>query len=223
MAARAAAGSVASTASSTGPCPAPDARRASSGPGTNRSTSPISAWIAVSARTRRALPLASATATWKRASASRKPANDSAAASTARRRPPQPGPLDAVRAQRRQRRRLAGDGAPPVGQLAQLLGRRQRPRRLQRVTGVRRHERAAAAAAPGLDEAGIAEDRERLPERHRRDLEPGRQLPLARQPLARLEHARADRLADPAHDRLHGPLDLERREHGGAGGGVHHL
>jgi len=35
---------------------------------------------------------------------------------------------------------------------------------------------------------------------------------LARQPLARLEHAGADRLAQAAHDLLDGALGLERRE-----------
>ena len=70
---------------------------------------------------------------------------------------------------------------------------------------------------------GVAQDGERLAERHRRDREARGELALARQPLARLEHAGADRLADAADDRLDGSLDLERREHAVAGGDVHRL
>ncbi len=88
---------------------------------------------------------------------------------------------------------------------------------------VLRDERAAAATAAGLHEAGVAEDGECLPQRHRRHGQAAGQLTFARQALAGLEHAGADRLADPAYDRLHGAFHLERREHGMSGGDVHPL
>jgi hypothetical protein len=71
---------------------------------------------------------------------------------------------------------------------------------------------ASAAASPGLDEARLAQDRERLAERHRGDLQPGRELGLGREPLARREQAGADRLADAADDPLDGALRLEGAE-----------
>ncbi len=73
-------------------------------------------------------------------------------------------------------------------------------------------EAASAAATPRLDEAGRAEHRERLAQRHGRDLEAGGQLGLGRQLGAGLEDAGADRLADPADDLLDGALGTRRPE-----------
>ena len=158
---------------------------------------------------------------WKRASASRKPANSptarsaAAAASVTASRSAAPGPLGG------ERRRLARDRASPVGQLAQRTARRRLAVEDERGRRVVAHERAAGAAAARLDEAGLAQDLQRLAQRHRRDAELRGELELARQPLAGRQHAGADRLAEAAHDLLDGALRLQRSERDVAGGRSH--
>ena len=160
---------------------------------------------------------------WKRASASRKPAkaptarSAAAAASVTASRPAAAGPLGG------ERRRLARDGAPPVGQLAQRAARRRLAVEDERGRRVVAHEGAAGASAPCLDEAGGAQDLQRLAQRHRRDAELGGELELARQPLPGRQHAGADRLAEASHDLLDGPLRLERSERDVAGCTERHL
>ena len=122
-----------------------------------------------------------------------------------------------------ERRRLARDRAPPIGQLAQRAASRRLAVQDERRRRVVAHERAAGAAAPRLDEARVAQDLQRLAEGHRRDAELCRELELGRQPLARREHARADGLAEAADDLLDGALGLERRERDVAGGDDLHL
>ena len=126
-----------------------------------------------------------------------------------------PGPLGG------ERRRLARDGAPPVGQLAQRTARRRLAVEDERGRRVVAHEGAAGASAPCLDEAGGAQDLQRLAQRHGRDAELGGELELAREPLPGRQHAGADRLAEASHDLLDGPLRLERSERDVAGCGGH--
>ena len=119
-----------------------------------------------------------------------------------------------------QRGGLARDRAPPVGQLAQRAARRRLAAGHERGGRIVAHERAAGAAAPRLHEARLAQDLQRLAQRHRRDAELRGELDLARQPLAGRQHARADRLAEAAHDLLDRALRLQRRERDVAGGGT---
>ncbi len=123
----------------------------------------------------------------------------------------------AVGALGREAGRLGRDGAAPVGQLAQLAARRRLAGHHERCRVVA-HERAAGAAAPRLHEAGLAQDLQRLAQRHRRHAQLRRELDLARQALAGREHAGADRLAEAAHDLLDRTLGLQRRERDVAGG-----
>ena len=202
-----------------GSWPAWETQRARRGPGTMRSISAISTWICVSAATSRREREASATAMWKRASASRKAANSPTALSAAA-----AASVDWHGARPASARSaasaggLARDRAPPVGQLAQRARVGGLARRARAPPGVLAHERAAGAAAARLDEAGVAQDLQRLAQRHRSHAELGRELELARQPLAGREHARADRLAEAAHDLLDGALGLEWRERDVASG-----
>ena len=66
--------------------------------------------------------------------------------------------------------------------------------------------------AARLDEAGVAQDLQRLAQRHRCDAELGGELELARQPLAGREHACADGLAEAPDDLLDSALGLQRCE-----------
>ena len=63
-------------------------------------------------------------------------------------------------------------------------------------------EAAAVAAAPGLDEAGLAQDAESLAHGDQRDAEPAGELGLARQPLAGVEHAEHDAVGEALGDLL---------------------
>ena len=210
-------------AATIGSWPACETARARRGPGTTRSISAISTWICVSAAISRRERAASAIAMWKRASASRK-ARELADRLLGRR----CGLVDCAAiglagAFGGERRRLARDRAPPIGQLAQRAACRRLAVQDERRRRVVAHERAAGAAATRLDEARVAQDLQRLAERHRRHAELCRKLELGRQPLARREHARADGLAEAADDLLDGALGLERRERDVASGHDLHL
>ena len=221
IAAWAASGSPSAIAATIGSWLACETARARRGPGTTRSISAISTWICVSAATRRCEPEASATAMWKRASASRKPANPPTAALGRGRGVGHGLGARAARRARGERRGLARDGAAPVGQLAHRRARRRLAAQHERRRRIVAHERAAGAAAAGLDEPGLAQDLQRLAQRHRRDAELGGELDLAREALAGREHAGADRLAEAAHDLLDGALGLQRSERDVAGGRTH--
>ena len=158
---------------------------------------------------------------WKRASARRNPANSPTSRSAAAAAPATAAALGRLGALGGEGSGLAGDRAAPVGQLAQRAARRRLAAQDERRGRVVAHERAAGAAAPRLHEPRSAQDLQRLAQRHRRDAELSGQLDLARQALARREHAGADGLAEAAHDLLDRALGLERRERDVAGGDGH--
>ena len=79
------------------------------------------------------------------------------------------------------------------------------------------HERAAAAPAARLEIAGLAEDPQRLAQRHRRDREPRRQFGFGRQPLSDLDKSEHDRLAQTPHGLLHDGAVGDRGEDDVAG------
>jgi len=118
---------------------------------------------------------------------------------------------------------LARDRTPPVGQLAQRAPSRRLSVEHERRGWIVAHERAAGTTATRFDEAGVAQDLQRLAQRHGSHAELRRELELGRQPLARREHARADGLTEAADDLLDGTLGLERRERDVAGGHDLHL
>ena len=113
--------------------------------------------------------------------------------------------------------RLGRDGAAPVRQLAQLAVRGRLAGHHERCRVVA-HERAARAPAPRLQEPRLPQDLQRLAERHRRHSQLRGQLDLAGQALAWREDARADSLAEAAHDLLDGTFGLQRRKRDVAGG-----
>ena len=210
-------------AATIGSWPACETARARRGPGTMRSISAISTWICVSAAISRRERAASAIAMWKRASASRKGANSPTACSAAAAASSHGAAIGLAGAFGCERRRLARDCAPPIGQLAQRAASRRLSVQDERSRRVVAHERAAGAPAPRLDEARVAQDLQCLAEGHRSDAELCCELELGRQPLARREHARADGLAEAADDLLDGALGLERRERDVASGHDLHL
>ena len=112
----------------------------------------------------------------------------------------------------------AGHGGAEVVQIAQVLDRQafQPPACLlgrQGRDGLA-DDGAAAAAAPRLHVAGLPQDGEGLPQRHRRDAEPLGQLGLGRQPLPDLQDAEPDGLPQASHGLLHQARAADRREDG---------
>ena len=94
--------------------------------------------------------------------------------------------------------------------VAQRRGRRvgaQRPVQLGRDD-----ERAAAAAAPRLDQAALAQRLDRLAQGHPADAEGVGQFALGRQLLAVGQHAEPDALRQPLDRDLEGVADRHRRE-----------
>lgn len=91
----------------------------------------------------------------------------------------------------------AHDRLPLIAELAQLADRQPgQAGPAQRVAGGPGDEAAAAASAPGLDQAAVPQVRERLAQRQRRDAQLLGQRGLRRQPLARRDQPAPDRLGE---------------------------
>ena len=149
---------------------------------------------------------------WKRASASRNAAKLPTASSTAA-----AASAIASRSSASARSAASAAASPETARRQSVSSRSSAARRGrgagdERARRILAHERAPVAPAPRLDEAGLAQDLQRLAQRHRRDAELRGELDLARQPLARRQDARTDRLAQAPHDLLDGALGLQRSE-----------
>jgi hypothetical protein len=114
-----------------------------------------------------------------------------------------------------------GDGAVHVADLAEVGGAELGQAgvgELGEHVLPRPHEAAAAATAPGLDQAQLAQLGQRLAEGDRRDVEHRGQIGLGRQLLAVPEEPEGDGAAHPAHDGLAAQRAVvERREDGAPG------
>src|SRR5262249_14196529 len=77
------------------------------------------------------------------------------------------------------------------------------------------HERAARGAAPDLEDADVAQDLDRLPERRPADVHPGGEEALGGKAVPDPEVASPDRLGDLVDDLLEGPARADGAEDGG--------
>ncbi len=123
------------------------------------------------------------------------------------------------------RRRRPLGGEERAGRLDRPSGLEQLPDVLQTETGPvgqelgrdreRAHEDAAPVAAADVDDAGPAEQIERLPHDRARDAEPLGELGVAREAGAWRSGARADAVDQGSHHRVRGAGEVEGREVGG--------